>query len=300
MHRITLKQLEVFTAIAQRESVTQAANHIGLSQAAASQTLADIEYLLGKPLFARTGRRVVLNTEGKTLLSQAMDILDRVKAIESPENNLPLSLRIGASPTVGSHHLAPIISTFLSQKPPGHVHVDMGNSEHTIRALLRFDIDVGFIEGKNCHDELLATTWREDQLIIIAHPRHPLVNKTPSAQELAQSDWILGQKGSEREIFEQAIMPAFQTNRVRLETSSNHAVIQAVMHGIGLACVSQEAVRTELARRDLVAIQVPWLDLRRTLSIIVHRHKHLSRPLLAFLQQCGLSVMEDILRQLMP
>ena len=290
MHNITIKQLAVFTAVARESSVTHAASRIGLSQAAVSQALSDIEHLLSRRLFDRVGRRLVLNSEGKALLPQAVDILDRIIAIESPENTQPFYLRLGASLTVGNHQLAPIMSQFLREKPHGHIHINTGNSDHICRALLRFDIDAGVIEGKNYHSELLATPWQEDQLAIIAPPTHPLCKGIPTPDTLAEVDWVLRERGSgTREVFEQAILPHFQVNRVRLELCGNYGVNQAVLHGVGLACVSTVTVASELASGQLVALNVPWLNLRRTLSIVVNKQKHLSRPLLAFLRQCGLS-----------
>jgi DNA-binding transcriptional LysR family regulator len=290
MHRITIKQLAVFTAVAKESSVTSAANRLGLSQAAVSQALSDIEHLLSRRLFDRVGRRLVLNSAGKALLPQAMDILERIIAIESPENTLPFYLRLGASLTVGNQQLVPIMSQFLLEKPQGHIHVDIGNSEHISRALLRFDLDAGFIEGKNYYGELLATPWQEDQLVIIATPTHPLCKSIPTPEKLAEVDWVLRERGSgTREIFEQAILPYFKVNRIRLELTGNQGINQAVLRGVGISCVSSVTVAAELAAGQLVALPVPWLNLSRTLSIVVNKQKHLSRPLLAFLHQCGLS-----------
>lgn len=291
MHRITIKQLTVFTAVAKENSVTTAASRIGLSQAAVSQALSDIEHLLSQRLFDRVGRRLVLNAAGKALLPQALDILDRISVIESPAHTQPFFLRLGASLTVGNHQLVPIMSQFLVAKPHGHIQIDIANSEEIARALLRFDLDAGFIEGTNYHSELQAIPWQEDQLAIIAAPNHPLCHTQPTPEKLAEVDWILRERGSgTREIFEQAILPHFQANRVRLEISGNKAINQAVLQGIGVACVSTVTVASELASGTLVALDVPWLALSRTLNIVLNKQKHLSKPLLSFLQHCGMSI----------
>jgi DNA-binding transcriptional LysR family regulator len=76
--RITLRQLEIFAAIYQEQTVTGAARRIGLSQAATSQALAELENLLERRLFDRHGRRVVLNANGRELLPASIQVLDRV------------------------------------------------------------------------------------------------------------------------------------------------------------------------------------------------------------------------------
>ena len=289
MHRITIKQLAVFVAVAQENSVTHAADRIGLSQAAVSQGLSDIEHLLNRRLFDRVGRRLVLNAEGKALLPHANDILERVTSIEAPENTEHFFLRVGASPTIANYHLSPITNQFLLDKPFGHIHIDIGQSDAITHALLHFDLDAGFIDGKNYHSELLAMPWQEEQLAIIAPKGHPLSKKPITPEVLAKADWILQEHGTgSREVFEQAILDLFHP-RIRLEVNSNHAIRRAVLDGLGLACVYPSTVKSELATGELTVLDIPWFDLHHTLYLVVHRQKHLSKPLLALIRQCGIS-----------
>ena len=81
--RITLRQLELFTAICQEQTATAAAARVGLSQAATSQALAELENLLERKLFDRHGRRLLLNAAGRRLLPNAIEVLGRVRDIES-------------------------------------------------------------------------------------------------------------------------------------------------------------------------------------------------------------------------
>lgn len=288
MHRITIKQLAVFVAVAHENSVTNAADRIGLSQAAVSQGLSDIEHLLNRRLFDRVGRRLVLNAEGKALLPHATDVLARIRTIEHPENIEHFFLRIGASQTIANHYLTPILHSFLLDNPSGHLHVEIGSSEALSHALLHFDVDAGFIDGKNYHTELFALPWKEERLIIIASPSHPLSGKRASLDVLAKADWILQTHGcSTREILEQTIFEHFHP-QIRLEINSDQAVRQAVLDGLGLACVYPQTVESELANGKLVALELTGFELRQTLSLVIHRQRHLSKPLLAFLQRCGI------------
>src|SRR5579872_6446104 len=107
--RITVRQLEIFRAIYQEKTVTGAAQKIGLSQAATSQALAELENLLERKLFDRHGRRIVLNAAGRELLPAAVQVLDRVSDIEGPGAHQPLRMGICASLTTGNYMLPPII-----------------------------------------------------------------------------------------------------------------------------------------------------------------------------------------------
>lgn len=298
MHRITIKQLAVFVAVAKENSVTLAANRIGLSQAAVSQGLTDIEHLLNRRLFDRVGRRLVLNTEGKALLPLATEILERVSTIEAPENTSYFFLRFGTSQAIVRHRLTPLINAFLQEKPHGHIHVDIDNSTPIANALLHFDLDAAFIEGKNYDSELLTMPWQEDRLVIIASPCHPFAKTPIRPDQLSDADWILSKRGSGcREAFEQAILPHFQANRIRLEISDHESICTAVKEGLGLACVSAIGVEEALNQGKLIALDLPWLKLQQTINLVVHRQKHLGKPLLLFLQRCGIST-DSLLAQL--
>ena len=100
--QITLRQLEIFAAIYQEGTITGAAQRIGLSQAATSQALAELENQLQRRLFDRNGRRIVGNTAGRELLPAAILVLDRVRDIAAGAGHRPLNLKLCASLTVGT------------------------------------------------------------------------------------------------------------------------------------------------------------------------------------------------------
>ena len=110
--QITLRQLEIFAAIYQEGTVTRAARRIGLSQAATSQALAELENQLQRRLFDRNGRRIVWNAAGRELLPAAIQVLDRVRDIEAGAGYRPLSIKLCASLTVGNYMLPSLIARF--------------------------------------------------------------------------------------------------------------------------------------------------------------------------------------------
>ena len=108
--QITLRQLEIFAAIYQEGAVTKAARRIGLSQAATSAALAELENQLQRRLFDRHGRRIVANTAGRELLPAAIQVLDRVRDIEAGAGRRPPDIRLYASLTVGNYMLPALIA----------------------------------------------------------------------------------------------------------------------------------------------------------------------------------------------
>ena len=171
--RITLRQLELFTAICQEQTVTAAAARVGLSQAATSQALGELENLLERKLFDRRGRRLLLNAAGRRLLPPAIEVLDRIRDIESSGARHSVNLALYASLTAGNYMLPAIISRFARTHPDSRFHVSIGNTEQVAESLRRFESDAGWIEGMVEDDALLAFPWREDPLVIVAAPIIP-------------------------------------------------------------------------------------------------------------------------------
>jgi len=209
--RITLRQLEIFAAIYQEGSITRAARRIGLSQAATSQALAELENQLQRRLFDRKGRRIVGNAAGRELLPAAIQVLDRVGDIEAGAGRQAVNLRLYASLTVGNYMLPALVARFARRRPDARFHLAIGNTEQVVRSLVQFESDAGWIEGLSRHPDLDAVAWREDRLVIVAAPGHPLAGRRAAASALAEARWVLREKGSgTRAVFEDAIEGKFR------------------------------------------------------------------------------------------
>src|SRR5262249_46886086 len=148
------------------------------------QALAELENLLERKLFDRHGRRIVLNAAGRQLLPAAADILDRVPDIEGAAAHRPVRIRICARLTAGHYMLPPHIARFARSHRDYQFHVDLGNTEQVVESLLRFESDAGWIEGLLQHPDLTAYPWREDELVIVSRPGHPLAGRRASAAQL--------------------------------------------------------------------------------------------------------------------
>ena len=286
--RITLRQLELFTAICQERTVTAAAARAGLSQAATSQALAELENLLERKLFDRHGRRLLLNAAGRSLLPPAIEVLDRVRDIESSGVRQPVNVALYASLTAGNYMLPSIISRFARTRPDYRFHVSIGNTAQVVESLLRFESDAGWIEGIAEEAALMAFPWREDPLVVVAGPDHALAGRKATIEGLAAATWVLREKGSgTRAVFERAIEGKFRLGRVPAEFAGIEAVKRAVVAGAGLTCMSGSAVAAEIRSGQLRRVYVPWLDLRRQITVLLHRDKYRDAGLSVFLRYCG-------------
>jgi DNA-binding transcriptional LysR family regulator len=289
--QITLRQLEIFAAICQEGAITRAARRLGLSQAATSQALAELENQLQRRLFDRNGRRLEENAAGSELFPHAIDVLDRVRDIERGAGTQSFNVRLCASLTVGNYMLPAFIGRFSRRHPDARFHMQVGNTQHVVASVRQFESDVGWIEGLAQDPLLHSLPWREDRLVIIAAPNHPLAGRKATPAALAGASWVLREKGSgTREVFEEAIAGTFSLLHVPVELGGIGAVKRAVMAGVGLSCISRSTIQLELRARQLSLVHVPWLNLRRQITLLMHRRKYLDRGLRQFLRFCGIGV----------
>jgi DNA-binding transcriptional LysR family regulator len=289
--RITLKQLEVFIAVAQEGNVTRAASQLNITQSATSMALADFETQLRRKLFDRVGKRLQLNDAGRLLLPKSIDTVARASEIEVLAGSgaeIAGSLRIGASLTIGNYLMPGLMGSFMRRHPGTRMQLNVTNTRHVIQDVEQFHIDVGFIEGF-CHDpEIEAIPWGEDELVIFCAIDHPLAQlDNVSDAELSKADWILREPGSgTREVFDNAVLGKLRTLNLVMELGHTEAIIRAVEAGIGISCSSRLTLTDALARKSLKVLRTPFLNLRREFFMLVHRQKYRTQALEEFLAYC--------------
>jgi DNA-binding transcriptional LysR family regulator len=289
---MTLRQLEVFVAVARHGNVTRAAADVFLSQSAASMALAEMEKQLGGNLFDRKGKRLLVNERGRALLPRAREVLSRVREIEelfgTQEGRLAGDLKIGASSTIGNYLIPRIFGNFVLAHPELRLSLDVGNTEQVIQDVKHFHVDLGFIEGF-CHDQEIETIpWKQDQLVVFASPHHPLAQrKEVTVADLAEVNWILRERGSgTREVFETAIAGQLEDLHLFLELGHTEAIKEAVEAGLGISCLSRLAIARALDLGVLIQLPAPFLNLERRFSILIHKEKYRTDLLQAFLSFC--------------
>jgi DNA-binding transcriptional LysR family regulator len=302
--KFTLKQLDVFVAIARAQSVSRAAGTLSLSQSAASTALAEMERQFDCQLFDRIGKRLQLNGLGQQLLPAAVDLLDRAREFEELLHGRGGfgALNVGATLTVGNYLATLFIGHFMQLHPQSRVQLSVHNTATVVQQVLNYSLDLGMIEGEAYAPELVIEPWLEDELVVFAAPSHPLAGKQATLDRLAKEPWILRERGSgTRETFDRAVqqkggqtpfssektgsVPLFGLN-VRLELEHTEAIKRAVESGLGIGCISRLALRDAFRRKSLLPIDVPDLNLRRYFYFIWHRSKYQTQTMRAFIALC--------------
>ncbi len=297
--RLTLRQLLIFTAIADAGSTTAAGLRLALSQSATSGALNELENLLGAQLFDRVGKRLLLNDNGRSLLPQARTLLDGAQDIESQfglgtgsagQDAMATRLHIGASTTIGNYLLPPLVASYLRAWPAAGIDVQIGNTRDVAASVTRLEVDMGLIEGPCREAEVRVVPWRDDDLVIVCAPTHPLVQdgaQRVPLKALRQTQWLLREPGSgTREAVEHALLSHLHQLDGEMLPGSTEAIKQAAAEGLGLACLSLCSVQDLVTMGRLVVLETALPRLTRRLYLIHHRRKRFSANLQRFVAHC--------------
>ena len=291
--RYTLRQLEVFLAVARSESVSRAADELGMSQSAVSGALADLERQFDIRLFDRIGKRLQLSALGRSLRPRGDALQDQARALEhafAKQNEIGL-LRVGATLTIGNHVAVPLMAEFMRAYPGSRVQLEVANTLEISRKVHNFEIDVGLVEGELNDPALRVTRWRNDELVVFAAPGHAYAKKEAlDDDDLLATRWIVREPGSgTRQAFEHAMHGLLPDLEIALELQHTEAIKSAVEAGLGLGCVSRIAVAEAFRHGTLVPLNVPHRNFRRQFFFVLHEEKYQSSGLQNWMELCARS-----------
>ncbi len=289
--RYSLRQIQVFLAIAHHENVSRAAEQLSLSQSAASGALKELENQFDLQLFDRIGKRLKLNEQGRMLRVKAESLMAMAQELQEDfsRHNALGNLKIGATLTIGNYLCVDLIEQYLSHAPGAHINLDIANTEKITRELLNFDIDVGMLEGEIQHPDLNIQPWREDRLICFCSPEHPLAAKSHiTVDDLRTATWVLREMGSgTRQTFDRALYGHLPELNIAIELEQTEAIKRAVSKRLGISALSEIALAEDFEHGALVPLPCPELDFSRSLYIAVHRQKYRNASLERWLDLCA-------------
>jgi DNA-binding transcriptional LysR family regulator len=291
--RLTLRQLQIFAAVARTGSTTAAAAEIALSQSATSSAINELERLLSLRLFDRAGKRLLLNDNGRALLPQAQALLDGASNIERMAHDAGpqlQALRIGTSTTIGSYVLPQLLADFLGGRATGssswQSSVTVGNTAAIAEGVAAFELDIGLIEGPCQLPSVHVHPWVKDEMVVVAAPGDPLARRASHGNghghgtgrvdlaALREAVWLLREPGSgTRESTDQALLPHLRAYRRTIELGSSEAIKHAAAAGLGVACLSRWVADDLLADGRLREVETTLPRITRQCHWIVHRDK---------------------------
>ena len=288
--RFSLRQIEVFIATARHENVSRAAQALAMSQSAASGALKELESQFGVRLFDRRGKRLQLSELGHQVRPAAQGLLDQAEALQQAlaGDEVRGRLHIGATLTIGNYVAVGMIARFRARHTQTDVALEVANTHSIAERVAGFELDMGLIEGELHHPDLHIEHWGGDELVVFAHPGHPLAGSAALRDEdLLAQQWIVREPGSgTRQAFDRSMQGILSDLDIVLELQHTEAIKRAVEAGLGVGCLSHICLREAFERGSLVPLAVPQRDFHRQWFLVTQREKFHSAALREWHAQC--------------
>jgi DNA-binding transcriptional LysR family regulator len=281
---MTLDQLRIFVAVADRQHVTEAAKSLNLAQSAASHAIAALEARHDTRLFDRIGRRIELTEAGKMFLVEARSVLAQVERAELVLSEIGTSQRgtlaVHASQTIASYWLPRHLANFWHAYPQIALRLAIGNTAQVADAVESGHAELGFIEGAVQGEDFESVVVARDQLVLVVGPNHPWRDvASPTAEDLTRAEWVLREPGSgTRSVLEEGLrrLHVDPTRlRVVLELPSNEAVRAAVEAGMGATAISASVAASSIEAGLLHRVDLGLPE--REFHVIRHKKRYRSR-----------------------
>lgn len=288
MSEFSLKQVEVFVAVAELSSFTQAGERLYLTQSTVSAHVSALERVLGTRLFTRKARsQIHMTAEGQRIYPAMKRILSDCHEIEgilqNGERDAPLLL--GASTVPAQYLLPDLLAGYLKKYSETQFQIRRGDSVEVHELLETGKIRVGFVGTMLEPRSLLYYPLAEDKLVLVAEnsPRFQKLHQAGTlGRELLSEPFIAREEGSgtEHSVLEylhRAGLPA-DTLHIAARMDDPESIKTMVAQGAGVSILSELAVRKEVGDGRLLSFEVDKESLRRAIYMVCRRNVRYTGP----------------------
>lgn len=277
---MTLDQLRIFAAVAELGHMTRAAEALGLSQSAASASIAALESRYHTKLFDRVGRGIQLTETGRIFLREARAVLDRASMARALLEDLAGSptgtVAIAASQTIATYWLPRRLAAFHAANPSVRLHVVIRNTLDVESAVVESEVNIGLVEGPTQHPALIRQHIDQDHFVLVVAADQPPPVGGSGRLDLRAVNWVIRESGSgtRRGLEDLALREGLTLDdlNISLVLPSNEAVREAIEAGAGATIISRHVVASAIAAGKLreVPIELP----HREYALVIHRDRH--------------------------
>ena len=270
MRTIDLDSLEIFRTVVQEGGVIRAAAKLNRVQSNVTTRIKQLEERLGKQLFRRQGRALVLSPEGELLLSYAQRLF---RIADEAEHELrsgkPMgALRIGSLESTAGSRLAPILSKFHRLYPAVVVELVTGTTGALIQRVSNFELEAAFVSEPFTAPGLHAARVFDEELVLITGRDMPPVTRAAQLAGLTLIAFMNGcsyRKRMEEWLGAASVMPART-----LEFASYQAMIACVAAGTGYALVPRSLLASLRAGSEVKQHELPARVCRNRTHLVWH------------------------------
>ena len=276
-----LPQLTVFEAIARLGSFTRAAEELFLAQPTVSVQIKKLTETIGLPLFEQVGKRVYLTEPGRHLYAACQQIFDALSNLEDTFSDIR-GLKSGrlqlAVISTGKYFAPRMLAAFVQQHPGVEVSLQIHNRQTLIERLADNEDDLYIFDNPPQEPDVVTQMILPNPLVVFARADHPLAEeKNIPFERFAQEPFLIREPGSGTRMVVQQLFDQHGLKPwIRMELSTNEAIKQAILAGLGVSILSRYTLGLDVEQTQLITLDVEDFPLEHHWYFVYPSGKQLS------------------------
>jgi DNA-binding transcriptional LysR family regulator len=291
-----IENFKIFADLVETKSFSKSAKLNGITQSAVSQQARAMERHFKTLLVDRSQKQFQLTREGQRVYESAKELLHSYEKLLSELQEMKKvisgTIRISTIYSIGLHELPPYIKKFLHDYPSVNVRVEYRRSNLVYEDILHNSVDFGLVAFPVKVRQIEALPFRNDQLVLITHPQHPLAKRTEiELRELQGHKFI----GFDPDIpTRKAVDHIFRENKLEIEPVMEFDNIETVKRAVeidhGIAVVPLATVLQEGRQGSLSIVTFKGKEFTRPLAILHRKGRVLTPAMKKFIETLSLDL----------
>ena len=285
------REISTFLQVAQYQSFSKAARHLGYSQAAVTIQIKQLEQELGVHLFDRIGKQISLTHQGQVFYQYAVSIrndLEQAKNAVSDPSTLSGKLCLGTIESICASIFPDLLAEYHRLHPEVTISIVTDSPGLLLDRMNENTIDIVYLLDRRIYDNRWCKTLEEpEENIFVASPDHELalVKRELELDEVLRFPFFLTEKdASYRHMLEQYLASINRSVKPFLEIGSTEFIIHMLLKNTGISFLPKFTVQRELQQKQLTALNVRGFQMQTWRQIFYHKDKWVTREMQEFLR----------------
>ena len=285
------REISTFLQVAQYQSFSKAARHLGYSQAAVTIQIKQLEQELGVHLFDRIGKQISLTHQGQVFYQYAVSIrneLEQAKNAVSDPSTLSGKLCLGTIESICASIFPDLLAEYHRLHPEVTISIVTDSPGVLLDRINENTIDIVYLVDRRIYDNRWCKTLEEpEENIFVASPDHELAlaKRELELDEVLRFPFFLTEKdASYRHMLEQYLASINRSVKPFLEIGSTEFIIHMLLKNTGISFLPKFTVQRELQQKQLTALNVRGFQMQTWRQIFYHKDKWVTKEMQEFLR----------------
>lgn len=285
------REISTFLQVAQYQSFSKAARHLGYSQAAVTIQIKQLEQELGVHLFDRIGKQISLTHQGQVFYQYAVSIrndLEQAKNAVSDPSTLSGKLCLGTIESICASIFPDLLAEYHRLHPEVTISIVTDSPGVLLDRMNENTIDIVYLLDRRIYDNRWCKTLEEpEENIFVTSPDHELAlaKRELELDEVLRFPFFLTEKdASYRHMLEQYLASINRSVKPFLEIGSTEFIIHMLLKNTGISFLPKFTVQRELQQKQLTALNVRGFQMQTWRQIFYHKNKWVTREMQEFLR----------------